>query len=146
MLCLCAYASVHIVKLDISATLKAKAFVKETQRLAIVGSGVSDSTSFISPVTVLFPEYIIESKTDLFACKQLTHQVSLSLSSCSFAIIALLTAFCAILNSTYQLSSFLYAGIQDPTFAFFCTSSALPPVKKVSQKFHLIFFAPPHLL
>ena len=66
----------------------------------------------ISPVTVLFPEYIIESTTDFFACEQL--------SSPSLAVISLLRAF-SILNSYHPFLFFLRIGTQAPTFAAFST-------------------------
>ena len=61
------------------------------------------------------------------------------------ALFSLFRIFCTILNSTHQLLSFLRIGTQAPTFAFFCTKTALP-AKEVSQKMHFIFFAPPSLL
>ena len=67
------------------------------KKLAIVESIVSDSICFISPVTNLFPEYIIESKTDL-----LFEQ----LSNCSLVIIFFVESFLS--NLEYVKSSFLH--------------------------------------
>ena len=145
MLCSCAYASVHTGRLTLINKSCKTGWISNIESKSILvkeacsskAYSVSDSMSFISPVTVPFPKHVIESKTDFFACEQL--------SSHSLAIISLLRIFCTIWNSTYQLLSFLRIGTQAPTFAFFCTRKALP-AKEVSQKMHFIFLAPPRLL
>ena len=77
---------------------------------------LTQKVSFL-PLLFLFLN-VTESKTDFFACEQLSGR--------SLAMISLLRIFHAILNSTYRFLSILRIGTQAPTFAFFCARTALP--------------------
>ena len=120
--------SARAAKLGDSATFNTKSFLQK--KLATEEHSVSDSTSFISPVNVLFSwiDHWIQNRV---LCLQATEQLF-------FASISLLRAFWALNISNSTLIIILF------TFAMFCTRTALPrtevkaqdelhPVKVVSQ-------------
>ena len=146
MLCLCAYTGVHTVRLTLINQSCKTRWLNNFESKRIFEKVACNSRVwffwinkfYFSSYWSFFSEYIIESKTDLFACKQL--------SSCSLVIISLLRAFCAILNSTYWLSSLLLIGFiimrtQDPTS--FAQEQLYPKSKKYLKDSLYIFCASP---